>query len=391
MLRLSRLKAMSAGLIGVLAIASCAPTTTARDERAPAGAPAPGTAQPVAVALLTPSSASNTGAAQLGQAIANAARMAAADLNDPLLELQIYDTGGEPAGAADAARQAIAAEADLILGPLFAESTRAVAGLASGGGLNVISFSTDSGVAGGPVFLSGFLPEIAARRIASYARSRGYDPIGVLYPETDYGRLALRGAEAAAGSAIAVRTSYPRTNEGIPPAATEFAADVQQTGARGLLLAESGQGLQYVAALLVAEGIGGAGERFLGLGEWDTRSTLDAPELAGGWFAAADPAALRGFVERYRQRYGSVPPQLAVLGYDAVQIAGQLLAEARRTGAPDPFSRTAIMRPQGFHGAVGPIRFSEDGLGERGMAILEVGQGAFRVIDPAPAALGAGI
>ena len=383
MLRLSRLTVLSALLIGIVAVASCAPTISPRDGRAPASGPAVDLTGPVTVALLTPSSSPNQGAAQLGQALENAARLAAADLNDPLLRLQVYDTGGDPARAAVAARQAVAEGAELILGPLFAETTRAVASTAAGNDLNVVSFSTDSSIAGGPVFLSGFLPEIAARRIAGFARARGYDAMGVLYPETDYGRLALRGAETAAGPAIVARTSYPRTNEGIPPAASEFAARARQTGARGLLLADSGQGLQYVAALLAAEGLGGPDGKFLGLGEWDTRSTLDTPELAGGWFAAADPTALKSFVERYRQRYGAVPPQLAVLGYDAVQIAGQLLAEARQAGSANPFGRDAITRPQGFRGAVGPIRFFPDGLGERGMAILEVGPGAFRVIDAA--------
>jgi branched-chain amino acid transport system substrate-binding protein len=392
MLRLSRVTVLSALLVGIFAVASCAPTTSARDARAPAGQ-ATGdvdAAGPVTVALLTPSSSPNPGASQLGQALDNAARLAMADLNDPLLQLRVYDTGGDAGRAAAAARQAVGEGAELLLGPLFAETTRAVASTAAGGDLNVISFSTDSNIAGGPVFLSGFLPEMEARRITSFARARGFDTIGVLYPETDYGRLALRGAEAAAGPAIVVRTSYARTNEGIPPAASAFAARVQETGARGLLLAESGQGLQYVAAILGSEGIGTPEEKFLGLGQWDARATLETPELAGGWFAAADPTALRGFVDRYRQRFGTVPPQLAVLGYDAVQIAGQLLAEARQTGSGDPFSREAITRPQGFRGAVGPIRFSPDGLGERGMAILEVGPGSFRVIDPAPAVFGAG-
>jgi branched-chain amino acid transport system substrate-binding protein len=378
--------------VGLLTTAACAPITSAGGGATPADAPQGrvDVGQPVVVALLTPSSSSNPGAAQLGQALENAARMAAADLDDPLLRLQVYDTGGDAGRAAAAANQAAADGAALILGPLFAESTRAVAGSASGNGLNVISFSTDSSVAGGPVFLSGFLPEMAARRISGYARSQGYGPLGVLYPQTPYGQLALRGAEAAVGPAIVVRTSYPRTNEGIPPATGAFATQVQQTGARGLLIAESGQGLQYVAALLGEAGLGAPNQRFLGLGEWDTRSTLETPVLAGGWFASADPQALRGFVERYRGRYGTVPPQLAVLGYDAVQIAGQLLAEARQTGSADPFAQAAITRPQGFTGAVGPIRFLPDGLGERGMAILEVGAGVFQVIDPAPVAFGAG-
>ncbi len=220
-LTVARLALHCATIIGILTAAACTPTTNAGGGATPAsGSEARvDVAEPVLVALLTPTSSSNPGAAQLGQALENAARMAAADLNDPLLRLQVYDTGGEPGRAAAAASQAAADGAELILGPLFAESTRAVAGPASGSGLNVISFSTDSSVAGGPVFLSGFLPEMAARRITSYASGQGYAPVGVLYPDTDYGRLALRGAETGVGPAIAVRTSYPRTNEGIPPAA----------------------------------------------------------------------------------------------------------------------------------------------------------------------------
>jgi ABC-type branched-subunit amino acid transport system substrate-binding protein len=392
MLRLSRVTTLSAVLFGIFAVASCAPTTSARDGAAPAAQPVGDVDPnaPVTVALLTPASSPNAGAAQLGQALENAARLAAADLNDPLLMLQVYDTGGDPGRAAAAARQAVAEGAELILGPLFAETTRAVASTAAGNDLNVVSFSTDSSIAGGPIFLSGFLPDIEAQRIVGFAQARGYAPFGVMYQDTDYGRLALAGAEAAAGPAIVVRTDYPRTNEGIPPAASEFAARVDQTGMRGLLLVESGQGLNYIAALLAAQGLGDPDQKFLGLGSWDNRLTLDAPELVGGWFPAADPTALRGFVERYRTRYGAVPPALAVLGYDAVQIAGQLVAEARQTGSMDPFDRVALTRPQGFRGAVGPIRFLPDGRGERGMAILEVGPGAFRLVDPAPVAFGAG-
>lgn len=387
--RLSRLFAPMALFLGVF-VAACGPTTP-RDARlpdAPRG-PAVDVAQPVTVALLAPQTATNSNAAQLGQAIVNSARMAEADINDPLMRLRVYDTGGDPGRAAAAARQAVAEGARLILGPLFSEGTSAVASVAQGANLNVVSFSTDSAVAGGPVFLSGYLPEMAARRITGYARMRGYDPLGVIYPETEYGAVALAGAEAGAGPSLVARASYPRTAEAIPAAAEAFATRVRETGARGLLLADSGQGLQYVAALLSEKGLGGADSRFLGLGEWDTRSTLDSPELVGGWFASADPGALRRFVDRYRQRYGGVPPQLAVLGYDAVQIAAQLLAEARRTGSADPFGRAAITRPQGFRGAVGPIRFLPDGRGERGLAILEVGPNSFQMIEPAPPAFGA--
>lgn len=389
--RLSRLTAPIALLIGVF-LAACG-SNTPREARLPDSlrTPQPNLTQPVTVALLAPQTASNQGAAQLGQAVVNAARLAQADLNDPLLDLRVYDTGGEPGRAAAAANQAIAEGARLILGPLFAESTRAIAPIAQGAGVNVVSFSTDSTVAGGPVYLSGFLPEMAARRITAFARSRGYEPLGIVYPETDYGAVALAGAETSAGPALIARTSYPRTTEAIPAAAQAFANRIVDTGARGLLLAESGQGLQYLGAQLAQNGVRQPEFKYLGLGEWDSRATLDAPELVGGWFPSSEPGALKAFVDRYRGRFGGVPPQLAFLGYDAVQIAGQLLAEARGAGGGDPFGAPAITRAQGFRGAVGPIRFLPDGRGERGMAILEVGPSSFQVIDPPPVAFGAGI
>lgn len=389
MSRLSRLIAPAALLCSVL-LAACAPHI-ASETPLPEAKPAPAAPKegPVTVALLAPSTSSDQNVAQLGKAVADAARLAERDLNDPELKLRVYDTRGDAREAERVARQALDEGASLILGPLFGESTKAVAPIARSAGVNVISFSTDSSIAGGPVYVSGFLPEKAAERIAGFAKARGYDPIAVLYPETQYGRMALAGAERAAGSALAARVSYPRTIEAIPSATEQFVRQVQDTGARGLLLAESGQGLAYLAAL-VTEKRPGADYRLLGLGEWDTRSTLDAPELVGGWFASIDPGALRSFVDRYRSQYGSVPPRLAFLGYDAVQIAGQLLAEARGTGANDPFTQAALTRAEGFRGAVGPVRLLSDGTSQRGLAILEVGRGSFHVVDPAPGALGAG-
>ena len=389
MSRLSRMIAPIALLLGIF-LAACTPHTD-YEARLPDARPEPAERKegPITVALLAPSSSSDQGVVQLGRAIANAAQLAERDLNNPQIKLRVYDTKGNAREAERVAKQALDEGAGLILGPLFGESTKAVAPIARSAGVNVISFSTDSSSAGGPVYITGFLPESAAVRITGFAKSRGYDPIAVLYPETQYGRMALAGAEKAAGSALAARVSYPRTVEAIPSATERFASQVRETGARGLLLAESGQGLAYLAALLT-EKRPGSEYRLLGLGEWDTRSTLDAPELVGGWFASIDPGALRSFVDRYRSQYGTVPPRLAFLGYDAMQIAGQLLEDAQRSGSGDPFSQAALTRAQGFRGAVGPIRLLSDGTNQRGLAVLEVGRGSFHVIDPAPGALGAG-
>lgn len=343
--------------------------------------------RPVLVAMLTPLTAADQGAAATGNALANAARMAKGDLGDPALNLKVYDTAGTADGAAAAARRALSEGATLILGPLFGANTPAVAAIAGPTGVSVISFSTDSTVAGGPVFVSGFLPETEAARIVSFAAARGYGRIGVFYPLTAYGDAARRGAEQASRTSsaqIVTSTGYQRTFQGIEEGAGPFAAAAREAGAGAVLLPESGKGLQTVAAFIDNNGLDPARIKYLGLGQWNASATLQEPTLRGGWFPAPDPGRLDRFARLYRARFGSRPPFVAVLGYDAVQVAGQLLADARRTGSRTPFGRPELTRARGFQGALGPLRFLPGGQAVRAMAVLQVDAGTFTVADPAP-------
>jgi len=386
-----------------LALGSCGPTTGPGSTTAtvpsasqinpvlPAGRVDPN--RPVLVALLAPLTAADAGAANAGNALANAARMAMVDLADPTMELRIYDTAGTPQGARAMALKAVGEGAALILGPLFGANTGGVGDAAGAAGINAISFSTDSSVAGGPVFLSGFLPEAEAERIVGFAASRGLNRIAVFYPHTDYGAAAVRGADEAvlSGSArVVVATGYSRTFQGIQEASEPFAGAALAAGATAILLPDSGQGLRSVGAFLDYGGLDPVEVKYLGLGQWNSSATLQEPALRGGWFPAPDPDRLDVFAGLYSARYGAPPPFIAVLGYDAVQVAGQLLADARRDGSTTPFGRAELTRIAGFQGALGPLRFEPGGLNVRAMAILAVGESGFEVLDPAPSRLGLG-
>ncbi len=396
MARTKRLPATILAVMATAAITACAPRVAVQGGAGPAtpSAPAPKPEQIEAtkVALLVPTGTANEGAASLADAIVNAARMAMADIGDPGLELAIYDTRGEPGPAADAASRAIADGAALIVGPLFGSSTGAVGGIAGPRGVNVISFSTDTSVAGGPVFVSGFTPEAEARRMVSFARARGIDSVGVFYPDNSYGRAALNGiqqAASAAGVQVTTQVGYARSFQGIQSSAGDFSDSVITSGSSGILLPDGGQGLRSVGAFMDYNEIASDQVQYMGLGQWNAKATLEEPALRNGWFPAPDPGAMRSFVRDYRSSYGSVPQPLAVLGYDAIQVAAQLLKGARASGEP-AFDARAITRPQGFDGAVGPLRFRSDGTADRAMAILEVGDGVFDVVDPAPAVFGPG-
>src|ERR1700733_8163727 len=182
--------------------------------QAPAGPPVPettlGTGQ-VRVALILPLSAGgNAGVA--GQAMRNAAEMALAEFNSPNIQLLVKDDGGSADGARLAAQQALDEGAELILGPLFAQSVSIVGQIARSRNVPVIAFSTDANVATRGVYLLSFLPESDVARIVQYAASTGKRSYAALVPDNPYGTVveaAFKQDVARRGGQIAALERYP--------------------------------------------------------------------------------------------------------------------------------------------------------------------------------------
>ncbi len=128
--------------------------------------------------ILPLSAAGNAGLA--AQSMRNAAEMALAEFQNPNIQLLIKDDNGSPQGAQQAAQQAVDEGAEIILGPLFAQSVPAVAQVARTRGISVIAFSTDSSIAGRGVYLLSFLPESDVNRIVEYSASIGKRSVAVL-------------------------------------------------------------------------------------------------------------------------------------------------------------------------------------------------------------------
>ncbi len=396
------------GLLALLLVAACA----SAPEPAPLGgggaaepgaaqplAPGPGGAhrvsplQPVTVALLLPLTAQAAGPARLGRAMSNAAQLAVADLGDPALRILAFNTAGRPETAERVAQEALAAGADVLLGPLFAATTEEAGRVVAPAGRQVLSFSTNTQVAGPRVAVIGYTPEAEAERILSYAAGRGLRRIGIFYPANDYGEAALRGAQAVAGAGlveIVALASYERSFKGIEAASGPFAETARAEAVDAVFLPAGGSELQAVGSFLNFHGVDPLSVRYLGLGVWNSRATFGEPALRGGWFPAPDRAAFARFAQRYRDRFGEDPPILSDLGYTAVQIAGQILATARAEGRAASFSAPELTRAQGFRGALGPLRVLPDGSARHALSILEVGDRQFLDLEPASQIPGAG-
>jgi branched-chain amino acid transport system substrate-binding protein len=356
-------------------------------------------AGPEKVGLLVPMSGPN---AELGKAMLDAAELALFEKGGDRLTLVPRDTKGTGDGAADAARAAIADGAGIILGPLLAAEVEAVKPIAADAHVNVIAFSTVTSLAGGNVFLMGFLPKDEVVRVVGFARDRGLARFAALAPSSPYGHLmvdALRDAVTATGGTVTDAEFYdPSAGDATAAighllpggAAAPDAGFTDQTVTPeppapkphfdALLLPEGGSGLARIARQLKAAGLDTQAVRLLGSGLWDEPDIGSDPALDGGWFAASPPEARQDFERHYQATYGRDPPRLASLGYDAAALAGAL---AQGQSGP-AFSRQAILDPQGFSGVDGLFRFAPGGLIQRALAVLEVEPEGNTVVSPAP-------
>jgi ABC-type branched-subunit amino acid transport system substrate-binding protein len=343
--------------------------------------------------VLLPLSGAN---AELGKAMQEAAQLALFTTGNDRLILVPRDTGGTPESAANAARSALAEGAQLILGPLLAAEVAAVGPVARDAKVNVIAFSTATQLAGGNVFLMGFLPRQEVVREVSFARERGLSRFAALAPNSEYGRLmtdALREATGPAGGTV-VKTEFldPRGAD-VTAAIQRLVGGAAPTGPPGaappapgsaafdaLLLPEGGETLKQIARQLKTAGVGGPQVRLLGSGLWDDPAIAGEPALYGGWFAASPPEARREFESRFQATYGHAPPRLASLAFDAAALASVLA----KGGGATPFTPEAILNPSGFTGVDGLFRFTGQGLVQRGLAVLEVQPQGNLVVSPAP-------
>lgn len=370
--------------IGVLALTACA--SSPNRQGAEAQAPRIDPTQPVVVALLAPTTAQNERVRRAAQDLVAAAQQARSERAPETLVLKIYDTKGSTAGAASAASRALADGAGLILGPMLGSSAKAAGPVAAKRDVNVISFSTDASIGGGNVWVLGQTANDELSRLMSYAGARGLSSVAVAYPTNRAGQVVASeagNAGQAAGVSVGPFFAYERSVEGITGAAGEGAAAIGGSGVGGVLIADRGDALRFVAKSFATNGVSPSKYRYLGLSQWDERRNFREASMSGAWFISADPAKKAVFERRFASNVGRGPHPVARFGYDAVAAAAAMLDDAAAGGLP-AFERRAITRERGFEGAAGWFRLTSEGLNRRGLAVMGVSSGGARVIDPAP-------
>jgi ABC-type branched-subunit amino acid transport system substrate-binding protein len=338
----------------------------------------------VKVALLLPVTSSGSTPA-VAKALKQAAELALFDFDNPNVSLMPKDTKGTPDGARLAAESAIKDGAELIIGPLFAQEVSGAAPVARQAGIPMIAFSSDEKVAGNGVYLLSFQAGRDVPRIVSFAMSRGKHSFAQLVPQSPYGRVAesaFAKAVSDGGGETSVRASFPPDDSNAMLGPVRQIANAIKGGQKidALFLPAGREELPSLAPLLASSDLTNGRVQLIGTGQWDYPNIGGEKALVGGWYPAPDPKGWSNFVQRYSKTYGSVPPRLASLAYDAVSLAVSL----SQNPPGQRYDMGQLTRSSGFAGIDGLFRLLPDGTCERGLAILEVREGGPVVIDPAP-------
>ena len=375
-------------LKGIL-FAGAAALVAACDPIAIGGGPSINTSKPVPVALLVPKSSQSSGDAVLSQSLENAARLAMSDLNGVEIDLRVYDTAGDASVAQAAALKAVGDGAKIILGPVRSGPSNAVGVALAGKGINVLSFSNNTSIAGGNVFVLGPTFENSANRLARFAASNGKSNILTVHAQNvagETGRNAIANALAASGAGNAGAVAYEFSQQGVVNAVADVRNAARSSGADALFLTSNTSGaLPLFSQLLPEAGVDPAEVQFIGLTRWDiTAQTLDLPGVQGGWFAMPDPALNGQFRDRYSLAYGTTPHPIGGLAYDGIAAIGALVSQ----GNSDALTASALTQGAGFQGVNGVFRLRADGTNQRGLAVATIRDKQVVIIDPAPRSFG---
>lgn len=345
----------------------------------------------------------------------DAATLALHDVADNRFRLIVRDTAGFPAGAVQAAVSAMNEGAGILLGPLFSANTKAVADIAAGRGVTVISFSNDRTAAGGNVFLMGLLPSNQISRVLTHALSEGLTRFAILAPDTADGQRSVTqaGDIIARGGGQVVRTmtflpdgsdldsvvrlfaDYDQRRLALEAERTALEAENTAAARRALarlrildtlgdppfeavFLPVSAQQVREVATRLAFFDVDSKTIRFLGLGSWANEpALLSEPSLSGAWFASPPADTWEAFKQHFESNFGTEPPRIAGIAYDATALTAILGVNGQGIAINE------LLSTHGFAGVDGVFRLTRTGLSERALALLELHRRGLIIRDPA--------
>ncbi|MAP95099.1 MAG: penicillin-binding protein activator [Ponticaulis sp.] len=337
------------------------------------------------IAVLLPFSHSSSGVREQANGLLAAVEMALFDQAGEDVLLIVKDTAGDARKSASVTQEAIREGADVIVGPLFANNVKSVAGSARDAGIPVIAFSNDQGAAGGGAYLMSFPPEEEVARVVDYAILNGITRFAFIGPSSTYARrveTALRFEASRRGGIVIGAEFYPPNSDAPVDEAQRIARLIRSSlgnnaGKVAVMIPDDGVQLQAVAPLLPYYGNDLRRIQYIGTSIWNDPTIWRESVLNGAVFAMPDPRDSRSFRSAFERNYGRSPASLASLGYDAAALAISFLNDGVVT-------EDELQELDGFRGVNGLFRFRMNGTVERGLSVMAIRPNGPELIEDAP-------
>jgi len=109
------------------------------------------------------------------------------------------------------------------------------------------------------------------------------------------------------------------------------------------------------------------------------KGALDGSYLSSHWSVENQDPAVQKFVAAYKAKYGTMPDDMAALGYDGLRIVVDAI---RRAGVAEPKAiRDALAQTKDFPGVTGMITIDEKRNAKKPAVIQKIEDGKFRFVE----------
>lgn len=369
------------------------------------------------MAVLLPLSGEN---AAVGKSIRTSIETAILQRGAQSLSVSFYDTVKNPT---DAFNQALSANPEIIVGPVFASDARLLRDMKPEL-TPVLSFTSDATAVGDGIMTMALMPTNSVEAIIKEMSSDNVKNFVILAPNTTSGQLMAGTAKNAsriydvplsgifyytekdsesiknatmAASMNAARTAANTrarevlsdilTNERLTAIEksnlTQQLDKISKSDTLGrvpydaVLFLGNGADTKSLASFLRYYGVGARDAKFYGTALWDSTDIARDFTMSGAKYAAL-PEISPEFANLYEQVSGTSPNRLATFGYDAANMAVGMIYSNQSNAA-------YLLNPSGYVGIDGLFRLKPTGESERALRIVELdGSGTPRTVKDAP-------
>ncbi|MEK9610236.1 MAG: penicillin-binding protein activator [Alphaproteobacteria bacterium] len=343
------------------------------------------------IALLLPV----TGVYQkMGEELRKGAELALFTARNPTVELMVFDTMGGQRGRR-AAEEAVAAESDIMIGPLFSGAVaeaRAVAGAAN---IPMLLLSNNALVASSGSWLMGYLPEQQLDLLLGYAIADGRQRFAIIAEDSAFGkrlathaqrRLVQSGLpaedsmvlrEQALDSEDLLKRAIRKFSRYVAPVEDEVVAE-RPPVFDALIFAGGAEFALRTAPVLAYYDLGSDAVMYLGNAQWNQRQILSEPSLQKGLFAFRPSNTDDQFVAKWTAVWPDRPGLLSRLSFDAVALAEVLAGKDRSKWQKE------LLSSVGFNGFSGAFRFLPGGGNVRAFELRQITNGRGKLLQSAP-------